>query len=68
MRSARLAEAIDRPVTLEELRHALERPITPEEREEVRALVTWFTRRYPGAEARLAYVRRAWRQWATPIR
>jgi hypothetical protein len=62
--SARLAEALARKVTVDELRHALDRPLTQDERDEVRALVAWFTARYATAEARLAYVRQATRKWA----
>jgi hypothetical protein len=58
-----IAREIDRPATVDEIRHALERTITPEEREEFDALVSWFTRRYPTPEARLAYVRQAYARW-----
>ena len=59
----RIAREIDRPVTREELHAELRRSIRDEEREEVLALVRWFTRRYPTGEERLAYVRRAYRRW-----
>ncbi|MBI2185662.1 MAG: hypothetical protein HYU37_00905 [Acidobacteria bacterium] len=45
------------------MRDALARPIAAEEREDVLALVRWFTRRYPTAAARLAYVRQAYARW-----
>jgi hypothetical protein len=32
-------------------------------REEVLALMRWFTRWYPSGAARLAYVRQAYRRW-----
>lgn len=63
MSSDAITREIDRPVTTAQLREALENPISPEEREEVLALVRWFTRRYPTAAARLAYVRRAHARW-----
>jgi hypothetical protein len=55
--------AINRRVTPDEIRHALTGPIGAEERDEVLALVRWFTTRYPTPEARLAYVRRAYARW-----
>ena len=60
---AAIAEAINRPVTAAEIRHSLDRPIGAEEREEVLALVRWFTHRYPTPDARLAYVRDAYARW-----
>ncbi|MBI3048773.1 MAG: hypothetical protein HYY76_10740 [Acidobacteria bacterium] len=45
------------------MRSALGRPIGAEEREDVLVLVRWFTRRYPTAAARLAYVRQAYARW-----
>jgi len=62
-RSARLRELTERYVSAEELRLALERPLSDEERDEILALVQWFTRRYPGGADRLAYVRRAHARW-----
>ena len=53
MNRARVDEAINRRVTIEEVRHALERDIPPGEGEEVLELVRWFTSRYPTAEQRL---------------
>jgi hypothetical protein len=58
-----LTDAVNRIVTVEELQGALVEPISTDEREEVIALVRWFTRRYPSSEARLAYVRHAYRRW-----
>ena len=60
-------QAIDRPITREELRDALDRPIPAAERHEVLSLLCWFTTRYPSAEARLAYVRRAYARWQGTI-
>jgi hypothetical protein len=41
----------------------LDAPIGDAEREEVRALVAWFCRRYPTPLDRLGYVRRAYARW-----
>jgi hypothetical protein len=61
--SDRLARAVERPVTREELQAELLRPIADDEREDVLALMRWFTRRYASGEARLAYVRQVYRRW-----
>jgi hypothetical protein len=61
--SQQLESAINRRVTAEELHEALHREIPAAEREEVRALIRWFTTRYPTAEERLAYVRQAHARW-----
>lgn len=58
-----IARTITRRVTAGELRRELERPISVDEREDVLALVRWFTHRYPSAESRLAYVRQASARW-----
>ena len=58
-----LSDAVDRIVTVEELRCAVAEPIPDDEREHVIALVRWFTTRYPSPEARLSYVRQAYRRW-----
>lgn len=47
----------------EEGHDRLAHPIDDIEREHVRQLVTWFTRRYRTPAERLAYVRRAYRRW-----
>jgi hypothetical protein len=60
-----VAREIDRRVSPDELRRELARPIDAAEREEVVSLVRWFTTRYPAAEDRLAYVRRAYERWRT---
>lgn len=62
-----IRDAIDRVVTLEELREALEGPISVAERDEVVSLFRWFTTRYPSAEARLAYVRQAYQRWQSEV-
>lgn len=54
---------INRMVSADELRRELVRPIGDTEREDVLSLVRWFTHRYRTAEARLAYVRRAYGRW-----
>lgn len=46
-----------------EARAYLEAPLTEAEREDARALVAWFCRRYPTPLDRLAYVRRAYARW-----
>ena len=58
-----VSEAVNRVVTAEEPRRALIEPIPPDERDDVMALVKWFTTRYASAEARLAYVRQAYARW-----
>ena len=63
MISKAIEASLNRRVSAEEFRHELERAIGAEEREEVISLVRWFRRRYPSAEARLAYVRRAYGRW-----
>jgi hypothetical protein len=60
-----LDRVIRRHVTKAELHRELVRPISADEREDVLALVRWFTRRYPSPEARLAYVNRAYARWRT---
>jgi hypothetical protein len=50
-------------MSLDEARAYLDAPISTAEREEVLALVRWFTTRYPTGRDRLAYVRRAYRRW-----
>jgi hypothetical protein len=62
-----IARAIDAPASAADVRRALEHPISAEEREEVLALVRWFTRRYPTVGARLAYVRQAYARWQRTI-
>jgi hypothetical protein len=59
----RLAAVIHRAVTPEEIQYALVGEIPASEREDVEALVRWFTTRYPTAEARLDYFRRALARW-----
>jgi len=61
-----VVQAIDRRITAAELRRELERPISADQREEVLALIRWFTHRYPSAESRLAYVRQAYARWRPP--
>lgn len=58
-----VAHEINRTVSADELHHELARPIGEAEREDVLSLFRWFTRRYRSAEARLAYVRHAYRRW-----
>lgn len=65
MRSGRrpLAAGPERRLAPAEARAYLDAPFTDAEREEVRALVGWFCRRYPTPLDRLAYVRRAYARW-----
>lgn len=63
---ARLAELHEAPMDVAEFIRLADAPVTPEEVEEVRALVEWFTRRYPTGAERLAYVRRAYKRWNRP--
>ena len=63
MNSDEIELLVDRLVTPDEVRAALEREISDVEREDVLALVRWFTTRYPTAEERLAYVRQAYARW-----
>jgi hypothetical protein len=39
-------------------------PLTDAERDDTRALVRWFTRRYPTPAERFAYIRRARARWS----
>ena len=64
----RIAAAIDRAVTPEEIQHALAREIPASEREDVEALIRWFTTRYPTPEQRLRYVRQAHARWRRSAR
>jgi hypothetical protein len=59
----RIARELERRVSAEDVRRELVRPLDQAEREEVLSLRRWFTRRYGSAEARLAYVRRAYQRW-----
>ena len=52
----------DRPLTREEFEAYVNAPMGNEEREEILALVAWFTRRYPTVAERFAYVREAYRR------
>jgi hypothetical protein len=63
-----IAREIERQVSAEEVREALRRPVPDTERDEVLALVRWFTRRYQSPEARLAYVRRTYQRWRQTAR
>ena len=62
-----LAQAADRTLRPDEARAYLDAPITDGERDEVLALVRWFTRRYPSPADRLGYVRRAYARWRRTI-
>jgi hypothetical protein len=62
-RAADLESLQNRRLSPAEARAYLEAPITEAERDEVRALVAWFCRRYPTPLERLTYVRRAYARW-----
>jgi hypothetical protein len=62
--SARIDDELNRRVSAADVQAALDGDISPAEREAFTELVTWFRTRYPTPEARLAYVRRTYRQWA----
>ncbi len=57
------AEA-DRLLTMDEVRALDAIPLGDEERAEYVSLIDWFCRRYPTAEDRLRYARRAYARWA----
>jgi len=59
-RAKRLAEE---PLALDEYRRRASIPISDAERAEIVALIRWFRSRYPTAQDRLAYVRRAYARW-----
>ena len=59
--------AIGRIVTTEELQESLTLPISEAERSDAVALYLWFTKRYPSAEERLAYVRQAYARWQQDV-
>lgn len=58
-----LRALVEAPLPLEEALRRLRAPLTEQELEEARELADWFTRRYPAAGERLAYVRRKVREW-----
>lgn len=60
---ARVRALAERVLSPDEVRAALAVPLGETEREEVRALIRWFRRRYPTPAERLAYARRAYRRW-----
>jgi hypothetical protein len=62
---ARVQALSERRLSAEEARAALAVPLGEAEEEETRSLIRWFRRRYPTPAARLAYVRRAYRRWAS---
>lgn len=55
---------VNRQLSAEEADAYLDAHITAGEREEVLALVRWFTSRYRTPAERLAYARRAYARWA----
>lgn len=63
---ARVVLDAERQLSPAEFEAYVNTPMTDAERDETRALVAWFTRRYPTGADRLAYVRRAYRRWQRP--
>ena len=63
MSESALDRAINRRATADEVREACLGPITDAEREHGRALIRWFTTRYPSPGDRLGYVRLAYARW-----
>jgi hypothetical protein len=59
----RLNALSERRVSADEVRRALTEPASAAEREDVAALVRWFTARYRTPLERLRYVRRAFARW-----
>jgi hypothetical protein len=57
----------NRRLTRRELELALAIPISEEERKDTLELVKWFTRRYPTAGDRLAYIRKAYARWRASV-
>lgn len=60
---ARLTALHEAPTDVAEFVRRSDAPLTDEELAATRALVAWFTRRYPTGAERLAYARRAYARW-----
>jgi formylglycine-generating enzyme required for sulfatase activity len=60
---ARLKALHEAPMDVAEFIRRADAPLTDAEIEDARALVAWFTRRYPTGAERLAYARRAYARW-----
>ncbi len=58
-----VARLIDEPLSLSEFVARVSALPTEDEIADVAELYAWFTRRYPTAGERLAYVRRAFAAW-----
>ena len=54
---------LDRTLPAAEFQRLLAIPLSDAERADTRALVRWFTRRYPTPAERFAYIRRARARW-----
>jgi hypothetical protein len=65
---ADLRRQAQRRLSAHELAAYVDAPMSEEERDEILALIDWFTRRYPTPSERLAYGRRAYRRaaWRIP--
>ena len=64
---AKVSAAAERRLSVAEVEAYLRTPISDAEREEVRAQLRWFRRRYPTGADRLAYVRQAYRRWTRVV-
>jgi hypothetical protein len=60
---ARIRAKANRALSKEEFLGYVESPKSNEERENNRALIAWFRRRYPTPRERLAYARRMYAEW-----
>lgn len=59
----RLMALHEAPMDVAEFIRRADAPLSEAEVAEARALVAWFTRRYPTGAERLAYARRAYARW-----
>jgi hypothetical protein len=64
MASPELANLVAARLPPEEFDRRVRAPMSDAEAQDIAELVEWFKRRYPTAEARLAYARRKMRQYA----
>jgi hypothetical protein len=60
---SRAAAIANRRLSRRELERALQIPIGEDEARNTLRLIRWFSRRYPTAIERLAYIRRAHKRW-----
>jgi hypothetical protein len=55
----------ERRLTREEWDAYVNQPVTAEEAEGIAEMLDWFARRYPTAQDRLRYARRAYERWTS---